>query len=205
MFCQNLIKSWSSTQIAVPLSSCEAEFYGVAKAFGMGLGYQAFLVDLGCVLPIRVWTDSSATMGICWLVLVNWHSSSGRPSAASKLKTTSSICPTALLNVHPSSWGASFAAPSSSAAMMTYGCRWFPTEEYEGMQVPEAYPHDPEILPHQHENSEELFPKTCVPHPADADEMVSEPDPLETKGGYLGRVGRSTSGTDTLNAAGRAG
>ena len=55
------------------------------------------------------------------------------------------------------------------------------------MQVPEAYHHDPEILPHQHENLEEFFPKAYVPHPADADELVSEPDPLETKGGYLGR------------------
>ena len=55
------------------------------------------------------------------------------------------------------------------------------------MQVPEAYPHDPEVFPHQHENLEDPFPKAHVPYPADADELVSEPDPLETKGGHLGR------------------
>ena len=65
MLGQHLLKSWSSTQTAVSLSSGEAEFYGVVKASGIGLGYQALLEDLGYVLPIRVWTDSSATMGIC--------------------------------------------------------------------------------------------------------------------------------------------
>ena len=55
------------------------------------------------------------------------------------------------------------------------------------MQVPEAYPHDPGVFPHQHDNLEELFPKAYVPLPADADELVSEPGLLETGGGYLGR------------------
>ena len=55
------------------------------------------------------------------------------------------------------------------------------------MQLSEAYPHDPEILPHQHERLEELFPQASVPYPADADELVLEPDPLETKGSYLGQ------------------
>ena len=47
------------------MSSGEAEFYGVVKAAGIALGYQALLGDLGVELPVRVWTDSSATMGIC--------------------------------------------------------------------------------------------------------------------------------------------
>ena len=29
------------------------------------MGYQALLSDLGVELPVRIWTDSSATMGIC--------------------------------------------------------------------------------------------------------------------------------------------
>ena len=62
---EHLIKSWSSTQALISLSSGEAEFYGVVKASGMALGYQALMNDLGVRLPIRVWTDSSATMGIC--------------------------------------------------------------------------------------------------------------------------------------------
>ena len=61
----HLIKSWSSTQSSVSLSSGEAEFYGVVKASGVSLGYQALLKDVGLALPIRVWTDSTATMGIC--------------------------------------------------------------------------------------------------------------------------------------------
>ena len=47
------------------LSSGEAEYYGTVKAGGMGLGYQSLLRDLGVDLKIRVWTDSTATMGIC--------------------------------------------------------------------------------------------------------------------------------------------
>ena len=65
MLGQHLIKSWSSTQTSVSLSSGEAEFYGVVKASGISLGYQALLNDLGHALPVRVWTDSTATIGIC--------------------------------------------------------------------------------------------------------------------------------------------
>ena len=61
----HLIKSWSSTQQLVALSSGEAEYYGVVKAAGTGLGYQALLQDLGLALRLRVWTDSSASIGIC--------------------------------------------------------------------------------------------------------------------------------------------
>ena len=61
----HLIKSWSSTQASISLSSGEAEFYGVVKASGVSLGYQALLKDVGLALPVRVWTDSTATIGIC--------------------------------------------------------------------------------------------------------------------------------------------
>jgi hypothetical protein len=61
----HLVKSWSSTQASISLSSGEAEFYGVVKASGVSLGYQALLRDVGLALPIRVWTDSTATIGIC--------------------------------------------------------------------------------------------------------------------------------------------
>ena len=61
----HLIKSWSATQANIALSSGEAEFYGVVKAAGMGLGYGALLGDIGIRLPVRVWTDSTATIGIC--------------------------------------------------------------------------------------------------------------------------------------------
>jgi len=59
------VKTWSSTQAGVSLSSGEAEFYGVLKGSGIGLGFQSLLADLGISLPLRVWTDSSAAIGIC--------------------------------------------------------------------------------------------------------------------------------------------
>ena len=65
MIGSHLIKSWSSTQGLVSLSSGEAEFYGVTKASGIALGYKSLLKDLGVKAKVRVWTDSSATMGIC--------------------------------------------------------------------------------------------------------------------------------------------
>ena len=46
-------------------SSGEAEFAGVIRGAGHGLGYQALLKDLGVGASLRVWTDSSAAIGIC--------------------------------------------------------------------------------------------------------------------------------------------
>ena len=65
MLGRHLIKSWSTTQPLVSLSSGEAEFYGVARASGIGLDYQAMASDLGLDLPPRIWTDSTAALGIC--------------------------------------------------------------------------------------------------------------------------------------------
>ena len=65
MLGKHLIKSWSSTQGLVSLSSGEAEYYGVVRATGVGLGYQSLIGDLGLRLPLRAWTDSTASIGIC--------------------------------------------------------------------------------------------------------------------------------------------
>ena len=65
MLGQHLVKSWSSTQAGVTLSSGEAEFHGVVKGAGVGLAFQSLLSDLGISMPVRVWTDSSAAIGIC--------------------------------------------------------------------------------------------------------------------------------------------
>ena len=59
------IKHWSSTQASVSLRSGEAEFAGVILGAGQGLVNQALLKDLGVEAPLRVWTDSSAAIGIC--------------------------------------------------------------------------------------------------------------------------------------------
>jgi hypothetical protein len=60
----HLLKSWSSTQQCVSLSSGEAEYYGAVRAAGAGLGLQALLADLGQKLPVLVFVDSSAAIGI---------------------------------------------------------------------------------------------------------------------------------------------
>ena len=65
MLGSHAIKHWSSTQASVALSSGEAEFAGVIRGAGQGLGYKALLQDLGVEAQLRVWTDSSAAIGIC--------------------------------------------------------------------------------------------------------------------------------------------
>ena len=62
---QHILKTYSSTQPTVSLSSGEAEFYGVVRASGAALGQQSLFADLGVPLSVRVWTDSSAAVGIC--------------------------------------------------------------------------------------------------------------------------------------------
>ena len=65
MMGRRTIKHWSSTQTSISLTSGDAEFVGVIRGAGQGLGYQALLRDVGIELPLRVWTDSSAAIGIC--------------------------------------------------------------------------------------------------------------------------------------------
>ena len=59
------LKTYPSTQPTISLSSGEAEFYGVVRAAGAALGQQSLFADLGTPLEVRVWTDSSAAIGIC--------------------------------------------------------------------------------------------------------------------------------------------
>ena len=59
----HVTKCWSSTQTSLALSSGEAEYYGVVRATGIGLGQQALFIDAGLEIPVRVWTHSSAAMG----------------------------------------------------------------------------------------------------------------------------------------------
>ena len=61
----HLLKCWSSTQAGVAMSSGEAEFYGAVKGASAGLGMRALYKDIGYDLPLRLWTDSSAAVGIC--------------------------------------------------------------------------------------------------------------------------------------------
>ena len=64
MLGQHCVKTWSSTQAIVALSSGEAEFYGVVKAGSVGLGLRAMLRDMNVDVSIRVHTDAEAAKGI---------------------------------------------------------------------------------------------------------------------------------------------
>jgi len=64
MLGQHCLRTWSSTQPSVTLSSGEAEYYGLVKAAGAGIGHQSLMADLDVQLPVRAWTDSSAALGI---------------------------------------------------------------------------------------------------------------------------------------------
>ena len=60
-----MIKCWSSTQPSISLCSREAEYDGVVKAAGIALGHESSMADMGMTAEVRVWTDSSAAVGIC--------------------------------------------------------------------------------------------------------------------------------------------
>ena len=64
MFGNHIIKSWSTTQTTIALSSGEAEYYGMVKGASIALGIQSMMSDLGITVGIRLRTDASAAKGI---------------------------------------------------------------------------------------------------------------------------------------------
>ena len=63
---QHLIRSASTTQAVVALSSGEAEFYSAVKGASVGLGCASLFADMGFVLtmPIKLLVDSTACLGV---------------------------------------------------------------------------------------------------------------------------------------------
>ena len=58
------LKTWSTTQTVVALSSGEAEYYAALKGASQGLGMQSMLAELGVDLEVVVHTDANACSGI---------------------------------------------------------------------------------------------------------------------------------------------
>jgi len=58
------IKTWSSTQAIVSLSSGEAEYYAMLKGGCVGLGVRSLAEDIGMQLDVRLQTDSAAAKGV---------------------------------------------------------------------------------------------------------------------------------------------
>lgn len=60
----HVIKSWSTTQSVVAMSTGEAEFYELIKCATMALGARSLLFDLGVHLNVRVLTDATTGKAI---------------------------------------------------------------------------------------------------------------------------------------------
>ena len=61
-----MIKSWSTNQAVIALSSGEAECYGLVKGASAALGVRAISADMGVEFeePITIKSDASAAIGI---------------------------------------------------------------------------------------------------------------------------------------------
>ena len=64
MLGSHMVKSWSSTQANVTLSSGEAEYYGLVKGSSVAIGVKSMHSEMGIPVRIRVSTDASAAKGI---------------------------------------------------------------------------------------------------------------------------------------------
>ena len=64
MFGSHCLKTWSSTQAIIALSSGEAEFYGIVKAASVGLGMLSMQHDVGIHTKLNIYTDAEAARGI---------------------------------------------------------------------------------------------------------------------------------------------
>ena len=63
---KHLLKSWSTNQATIALSSGEAEYYAMVKGASQAFGMAALAADLGTPLeePMQLNTDASAAIGI---------------------------------------------------------------------------------------------------------------------------------------------
>ena len=61
---EHLIKSWSSTQSTIALSSGEAEFYAIVEGASRSLGIKALMDDMGMEVEVVLKSDSSAGRAI---------------------------------------------------------------------------------------------------------------------------------------------
>ena len=60
----HILRSWSSTQKVIALSSGEAEYYGLVKGAAEAIGTRSILQDIGIQGKVRLSEDSTAAKGI---------------------------------------------------------------------------------------------------------------------------------------------
>ncbi len=65
MIAKHLIKSWSTAQPSLTMSSGEAEMVGATRAAAAALGFRSVMVDKGPDWSGRFWTISTASISMC--------------------------------------------------------------------------------------------------------------------------------------------
>ena len=61
-----MLKSWSSTQITIALSSAEAELYAMSKCAQQAVSLASIAQDFGMDLQAHIFSDSTAALGIAY-------------------------------------------------------------------------------------------------------------------------------------------
>ena len=64
MLGSSCVKHWLKTQTTISLSSGEAELHGICYGASQALGLQSLLRDMGWDLPIEIFSDATAAIGI---------------------------------------------------------------------------------------------------------------------------------------------
>ena len=194
------IKTWSSTQSSVALSSGEAEFNGVVRGAGMGLGYQSLLRDLGQEVPVRVWTDSSASIGICSRQGLGklrhldthtlWIQQAVRSGRVDLRKVAGEVNPADLFTKHSLSrerlsgltvlFSCHFRggrAESAPKTRTTATARTTMAEACDVCEVQEQPPSMPHLV-HTETELNELFPPLVAPPAVDTEDLNADKDDL---------------------------
>ena len=190
------------------MSSGEAEFYGAVRGASAGLGMRALYSDIGYALPLRLWTDSSAAIGIAsrqglgklrhvectslWLQQRLRHkdleirkiAGESNPADLYTKFIESKVKIEQLLNL----FGAEFrdgrpeAAPGLRRGIVEAGiCN---SDDFEFVGGKEALLHDTSILPHlmTAEDIEQHFPSAEVKPLADGEADVRPEEELRDPG-----------------------
>ena len=204
------IKTWSSTQASISLSSGEAEFNGVVRGSGAGLGYRSLLRDLGHEVPLRVWTDSSAAIGICSRQGLGklrhldthtlWVQQACRTGAVDLRKIPGESNPADLFTKHSHSreklmeltklFSAEFRggrAENAAQVRKTKGDKDTMADADEEINAAEEHKDDEIFMPHlryDEDTLNALYPKIDIPEAVDADDPLAEQDDPLTEVGY---------------------
>jgi hypothetical protein len=181
----HLLKSWSSTQPSISLSSGEAEYYGVVKAAGIALGQQSLMQDLGMDVKVRVWTDSSAAVGICGRSGLGklrhvqthtlWVQERVKSGAIELRKVNGLVNPADLFTKHLTSrervdqlinlFNCEYRdGRATSAPELRKNANAYVTQD-EADANNQSPAHDPDVLPHDYasHDMDEIFMKAIVP------------------------------------------